>query len=135
MFCWMIPECVECIKLGEDKPADFMLKIFGISFKKWISIVVMLLLFSLIVWFICLDVNEDFEDLPIEIREHFDIEADSLVGQFEIDSKMMCDELLSALRNMFMNESYMLDNNESHFALCLKKISREKSCMVLFKCE
>ena len=86
---------------------------------------VMLLLISLIVWFMCLDVNEDFEDLPIEIREHFDNEADSLMGQFEslfeINSSMMYDELLVALQNMFMNESSMLDDDESSFALCLQK--------------
>ena len=86
---------------------------------------VMLLLISLIVWFICLDVNEDFEDLPIEIREQFDIAADRLMGQFEnlfeINSSMTCDELLVALRNMFMNESSMLDDDESSFALCLQK--------------
>ena len=65
MLCWLIPECVEGIKLEEDNPADFVLIFFGISFKKCIGLVVMLLLFSLIVWFICLDVNEDFEGLPI----------------------------------------------------------------------
>ena len=94
---------------------------------------VMLLLISLVVWFICLDVNEDFEDLPIEIREHFDIEADSLMGRFEINHNMMYNKLLSALRNMFMNESSMLDDDESSFALCLQKVSREKNCMVLIK--
>ena len=81
----------------------------------------MLLLIFLIVWFTSPDVNDDFEDLPIEIREHFDIEADSLMGQFEINSNMMYDDLLSALRNMFMNESSMSDDDESYFAFCLKK--------------
>ena len=130
MLCWMMPECVDCIKLGGDNPEDFMLNFFGISFKKWISIVVMMLLISLIVWFICLDVNEDFEDLPIEIREHFDIEADRLMGQFEnlfeINISMEYEELLVALQNMFMNESLMLDDDESSFALCLQKNPKRK---------
>ena len=125
MFCWMIPECVEGIKLGDDNPAYFVLNFFGISFKKWIGIVMMLLLISLIIWFICLDVNEDFEDPPIEIREHFDSEADSLMGQFEIlfeiDSRMRYDELLVALRNLFMRVSSKLDDDESSVALCLQK--------------
>ena len=40
---------------------------------------------------------------------------------FEINSSMMYDELLAALQNMFMNESSMLDDDESSFALCLQK--------------
>ena len=72
---------------------------------------VMLLLISLIVWFICLDVNGDFEDLPIEIREQFDIAADRLMGQFEnlfeINSSMKYEELLVAHIGLFFG--FMLD--------------------------
>ena len=131
MCVWMLPEYVECIRLGEDIPADYMLIYFGISFKKWISIVMMILLFFLIVWFICLDINEEFEDLSIEVRELFDVEADSLIGQFEVNINMMYNEILSALRNIFMNESSMLDDDESYFALYRKK-DPEKSIAWFF---
>ena len=86
----------------------------------------MILLFFVIVWFVCLDVNEDFEELQIEIREHFDSEVDCLMSQFEINSNIMYNELLPALRNMFMNESSMLNDNESSFALCLKNIQSKE---------
>ena len=71
----------------------------------------------------------------MEIREHFDSEADSLMGQFEINSNIMYDELLSALQHMFMNESYMLDDNESSFVLFLKKYPERSIAWFFLKVE
>jgi len=100
---------------------------------------VMLLLFSLIVWFICLDVNEDFADLPYEIREHFHIEAHRLMSQFEnlfeSNSDMTYLELLVALRNRFMNDSSILDDDESSFALGLQKYPKIRIAWFLSKVE
>ena len=130
----MLPECVECTRLGEDIPSDSILIYFGISFKRWISIVVMILIMFLIVWFICLDVFQNFEELTIKIREHFDSEAACLMSQFETNSNIMYDEKLSALQNMSMNEPSMLDDDDISSALCLRN-SREKIAWFFLKVE
>ena len=54
---------------------------------------------------------------------------------FEINSSMKHDELLVALRNMFMNVSSMLDDDESSFALCLQKDPKRRIAWFLSKVE
>ena len=44
-----------------------------------------------------------------------------MISQFDINCNIIYDELLSALRNIFMNETSMLDDDESYFARCLEE--------------
>ena len=57
----------------------------------------------------------------IDIREHFEIEAGSLIEQFGINCNIFYDGILSTLWNMFRHETSLLVDNNSCFALCLKK--------------
>ena len=108
---------------------------FLISLENLIIVIAMTLLFFLIFWFICFEQEDEHDGSTTYPREHFEIEADCLMGQFGINSDICYDEALAALWNIFIDETSLLADDGSLFALCKNKDPDRRTAWFFSKVE